>query len=369
MTSEAIRIDLDGRRGSFRLAVGLCLPMGGISVLFGPSGSGKTTILRAVAGLERIAGTIRVGTETWQDHQRFVPTHRRALGYVFQEPSLFPHLSVRGNLDYAAKRAHGRTAAIGFDEVVALLGIAGLLDRSPERLSGGERQRVAIARALLAQPRLMLLDEPMSALDRPARDEILAALEALHAHLRIPILLVTHDLSEVERLADHVVLVEQGRQIAAGSIGQLQSDPALPLASRRDAAVTLEGRVAALDPDYGLATVEVDGGAFIVPMAQCETGARRRLVIAAGDVSLTRDRAGETTVLNILPGRILSAWQVGHEMSVVIGLGPQGAGSRILARVTRLSWERLRLREGDAVQAQVKSLALARPQAGSRDGP
>ena len=353
----SIEIALDGRLGAFRLDVDLRLPMQGISALFGPSGCGKTSILRAVAGLNRMPGRVAVGDEVWQDADRFVPPHRRALGYVFQEPSLFQHMSVRQNLVYGGKRA--RETHIPFDDIVDLLGIGHLVDRSPENLSGGERQRVSIGRALLSQPRLLLMDEPLSGLDRMAKEEILPYFEALHAGLKMPILLVTHDMSEVERLADHLVLMQPGRVLASGPLDRLQSDPALPLAAGRDAAVTLDAELTGYDRGYGLACLQVDGGSFTVPMQRQPTGARQRLTITAGDVSLAREAPQASTMLNVLPARILSASPRGHEVVAVLGLGEEGAGSRILARVTRRSWDRLGLGHGMAIHAQVKSVALS----------
>jgi molybdate transport system ATP-binding protein len=357
--SDAIDIALDGQLGNFRIGIDISLPMHGISVLFGPSGCGKTSVLRAVAGLNRIPGRIAVGGQVWQDRDCFVPIHKRALGYVFQEASLFPHLSVRQNLTYGERRVRDAEKHIRFDEVVNLLGIGHLVERSPENLSGGERQRVSIGRALLSQPRVLLMDEPLSALDRMAKDEVLPYFEALHAKLKIPILLVTHDMSELERLADYVVLMRAGRVLAAGPLHILQSDPALPLAFGRDAAVTLDGIVEDYDASYGLARLKVDGGSFTVPLREAAADSRHRLTIAAGDVSLAREVPEATTLLNILPARILSVTPAEHEMIAVLGLGKEGSGNRILARVTRRSWDSLQLREGLIVHAQVKSVALA----------
>lgn len=357
--AEAIDISLNGTLGSFRLEIDISLPMHGISVLFGPSGCGKTSVLRSVAGLNRIPGRIGVGGEVWQDSNHFVPIHKRALGYVFQEASLFPHLSVRQNLAYGERRVHGVDKHIRFDEVVDLLGIGHLVERSPENLSGGERQRVSIGRALLSQPRVLLMDEPLSALDRMAKDEVLPYFEALHTNLKIPILFVTHDMSELERLADHVVLMQAGRVLAAGPLHMLQSDPKLPLASGRDAAVTLDGIVDDYDAGYGLARLKVEGGSFTLPMKGARRGSRHRLTIAAGDVSLALKVPEGTTLLNILPARILSATPADHQVIAVLGLGNEGVGSRILARVTKRSWDSLGLREGLMVHAQVKSVALA----------
>ncbi|MBS3934962.1 MAG: molybdenum ABC transporter ATP-binding protein, partial [Sulfuritalea sp.] len=203
----------------FTLAVDLTLPGRGVTALFGHSGSGKTTLLRCIAGLERAQGRLTVNGETWQDDASFLPTHRRALGYVFQEASLFSHLTVRGNLDYGMKRCPRRPAAAEFEKTVDLLGIGALLERKPERLSGGERQRVAIARALLTLPRLLLMDEPLASLDPARKNEIIPYLERLHGALEIPVLYVSHATDEVARLADHIVVMADGRALASGPLG------------------------------------------------------------------------------------------------------------------------------------------------------
>ena len=361
--SAAKRIDVafEGRLGTFALDAEFSVPASGVTGLFGPSGCGKTTVLRCMAGLQRLArGRLALDGEVWQDGERFLPPHRRSVGYVFQEASLFPHLSVTGNLLYATRgcRPAPPDAALGFDEVVALLGLAPLLARSPRHLSGGERQRVAIGRALLSQPMLLLMDEPLSALDRPTKDEILPFLERLHDALSLPVVYVSHDMAEIRRLTDHLVLMRSGRVLAQGRLTDLQSDPALPLAAERDAAVSLDAVVEAYDPEYGLATLSVEGGRFLVPMSKAPAG-RSRLTIAAGDVSLAREQPRATTLLNVLPARILSAAPVGeHEMVVTLGLGADGRGGRILARVTRRSWEQLGLAAGESVYAQAKSVAL-----------
>ena len=282
-----------GRLGAFAFDFALDAPPSGVTALYGPSGCGKTTLLRCIAGLNRVRdGHCRVNGELWQDGARlFAPTHRRALGYVFQEASLFPHLSVKANLRFGAPPAGaGPAPAVGWDEVVDLCGLAPLLDRAPRDLSGGERQRVALGRALLSQPRLLLMDEPLSALDDAAKADILPFLERLHDRLSLPALYVTHDMAEVERLADHLALIDRGRVVAAGPLGKLQSDPALPLAAARGAAVTLDGNDRGGRRSYGLTTVAVRGGAFVAPGRLGPVGARRRLRVLAGDVSLARRR-------------------------------------------------------------------------------
>ena len=254
---DRVEVAFCGQLGAFRLDVRFTVPGRGVTALFGPSGCGKTTVLRCIAGLQRLAGRCVVGGEVWQDAGRFLPAHRRAVGYVFQEASLFPHLSVRRNLLFGAPRPGGAPPGLGVEEVTALLGLQRLLERSPRHLSGGERQRVAIGRALLSGPRLLLMDEPLSALDRGTRDEILPFLERLHDTLALPIIYVSHDMTEVERLADHLVLMQAGGVLATGPLEALQSDPGLTLAAARDAAVSLDGVVAGFDPRYGLLSIEV----------------------------------------------------------------------------------------------------------------
>jgi molybdate transport system ATP-binding protein len=357
-----------GTLGAFAFDFALRAPPRGVTALYGPSGCGKTTLLRCIAGLNRVRdGRCRIDGDVWQDGERlFVPTHRRALGYVFQEASLFPHLSVKSNLSFGAPQpGAGPAPAVGWDEVVDLCGLAPLLARAPRELSGGERQRVALGRALLSQPRLLLMDEPLSALDEAAKADILPFLERLRDRLSLPALYVTHDMTEVERLADHLALIDSGRIIAAGPLGHMQSDPALPLAAARGAAVTLEGTIAAVDDSYGLTTVAVSGGAFVAPGRLGPVGARRRLRVLAGDVSLALAPPGPSSILNVLPARVLSIKTVAaNELVVILGLGADGAGDRILARVTRRSSERLGLSEGAGVHAQVKGVALSRGRSG-----
>jgi molybdate transport system ATP-binding protein len=335
-----------------------------LAAYIGPSGCGKTTVLRCIAGLHRVTeGYCAIDGDVWQDGTRFRPAHTRPVGYVFQEASLFPHLSVKGNLLYGAPgRVPPRSGngSIGFDEVVELFGLARLMERAPQNLSGGERQRVAMGRALLSQPKLLLMDEPLSALDRQTRDEILPFLERLHASLSLPILYVSHDMAEVERLADHLVLMEAGTVRASGPLTALQSDLALPLAGARDASVSLDAVIEDYDSAYGLVTLDVGGARFVVPTTPGPRGERRRLRIAAGDVSLALQADSSSTILNILAGRILSATALGeNEILAVLSISEEGGGVRLLARVTRRSWDRLGLAEGMNVYAQIKSVALA----------
>ena len=355
-----IAVAFRGTAGAFSLDAAFTVPARGVTALFGPSGCGKTTVLRAIAGLQRFAqGACVVDGNAWQDATLFRPPHQRPIGYVFQEASLFPHLDVRRNLLFGAwGPAPAGSRPLGFDAVVDLLGLAPLLGRGPAHLSGGERQRVAIGRALLSRPRLLLMDEPLSALDRPTRDEILPFLERLHARLDLPMIYVSHDMAEVERLADTLVAMRSGRVESVGPLQALQSDPALPFALARDAAVTVEATVERYDAAYGLATFTDGGARLLVPCDPVAPGQRRRLRIAAADVSLARTAPEASTILNVLPVTIASSTPAGdHALLIVLNTAPDGP--RLLARVTRLSWDRLQLRVGDRLHAQVKSIALA----------
>ena len=350
-----------GALGSFALDVVFTAPARGVTALFGPSGCGKTSVLRCVAGLQRLEGRFALDGEAWQDGALFRPTHQRPIGYVFQEASLFPHLSVRSNLLYGHRRTVGRGVpeTIHVDEVIELLGLGRLFDRAPHHLSGGERQRVAIGRALLSQPKLLLMDEPLAALDRFSKDEILPYLERLHDGLSVPVLYVSHDIAEVERLADHLVLLKEGRVVASGPVQELQADPSLPIARMPEAGVTLPATVEGHEPAYGLSALTLQGGQLLVPGDLGAVGTVRRVRIAASDVSLARRPSSDSTILNTLPARILFATpQDGVQMMAVVALGEDGLGARMLARVTRKSWDALALAPGQPVFAQVKGVAL-----------
>lgn len=349
-----------GKLGRFDLDVAFDAPARGVTALFGPSGCGKTSVLRCMAGLTRIAdGFLSIDGEIWQDGAFFRPTHRRALGYVFQDANLFPHLSVRDNLLYGAPR--DRTLwTIPFDETIALLGVEPLLDRAPLMLSGGERQRVAIGRALLSQPKLLLMDEPLSALDRLTKDEILPYLERLHESLSIPVIYVSHDIGEIEQLADRLVLMQAGRVLSSGPIGQLQTDAALALPFLSEAAVSLDAVVESFDAADGLAGLRVDGARLLAPAARATPGEARRIRIHAADISLARQRPLASTILNVTPARIVSARESGRQITAVLGLGENGEGARLLCRVTLRSWRTLELATGQSVFAQIKAVSLAR---------
>lgn len=240
-----IEFALTARFGGFHLNALAAVPAGGITAIMGPSGAGKTTLLRSLAGLSRAEGRVTIGDVVWQDARTFLPTHRRGVGYVFQEPSLLPHLSVSGNLAFAARRA-GERLGPDFDDVVAMLGLGPLLERAPERLSGGERQRVAIGRALLSKPALLLMDEPLSSLDAEGKAEVLPYLDRLHRELDLPILYVSHDAAEVASLADRVLRMDAGR--LAGPFETHSDDPLALLSDAQVKTLARAAIAAGLDP-------------------------------------------------------------------------------------------------------------------------
>ena len=357
--SSLIHARFDISRSGFSMQVALELPGCGVTALFGHSGSGKTTLLRAIAGLERHAGAyLSVNGDVWQDDSKdiFVPAFRRPLGYVFQEASLFPHLSVKGNLDYARKRADSRHGAIDMATAVTLLGIKDLLDRRTPDLSGGERQRIAIARALLTNPRLLLLDEPLASLDWKRKNEVLPYLQRVREELDIPMLYVSHSPSEVARLADHVVLLDAGMVVASGSVAQTLSRLDLPAELADDPGTVIEGTVDGFDEAYQLLRLRVGSSLMQVAHSCRPLGSRLQLRILARDVSLTLTRQSGTSVLNQLPATVVAGWQANEAAHAMISL--DSGGVALLARITRRSRDELGIETGKQVWAQVKSAAL-----------
>jgi molybdate transport system ATP-binding protein len=354
MAAPFLRARFRLRRSGFTLDAAFEAPGSGITALFGPSGSGKTTVLRCLAGLERAEGELTVAGEAWQSGDRFLAPHRRAVGYVFQEANLFPHRSVAGNLRYGRDRS-GRSGP-GWDEVVALLGLAPLLDRRPHQLSGGQRQRVALGRALLAGPRLLLLDEPLAALDRASRAEILPYLERLRDELGLPAVYVSHSLEEVSRLADRLVLLHDGAVLGSGPLAELATRLDLPLARAEDAEAVIAAQVAGHDDSYGLTYLTFAGGRLAVPRRDLVPGTAVRVGVHARDISLTLDPPGRTSILNVVAATVTELAADG-EAGVLVRL--DAGGVPLLARITRKSRDQLGLEPGAAVYAQVKSLALA----------
>lgn len=352
-----IEVSLQHQQGDFQLDVSFDTPASGITALFGRSGCGKTTVLRAVAGLLKAnQGSIKINGETWQDAQQFLPTHQRPIGYVFQEASLFPHLSVRRNLEYGWRRVPKAQRRMKFDTVVELLGVEPLLQRATHRLSGGERQRVAISRALLTSPQLLLMDEPLSALDHTAKQAILPYLETLHDELGIPSLYVSHDPNEVARLADNMVFLEQGKVKAIGAAADLLTRLDLPVAGYDEAAAMLEGAVSSHDHTYHLTWISMDGGRVAVVREDLPVGHYARVQIFARDVSLSLHPHSDTSIINVLPGKVVGTKEI-NPSQVIVRLELLD-GQTLLSRITRRSAVGLGIHEGMMLYAQVKSVAL-----------
>ena len=355
-----LSVTIAHRQGAFRLDAGFEAPAG-VTAIFGPSGSGKTTLVNAVAGLVRperarvvLDGTVLADTEAGIA----LPAHRRRIGYVFQDSRLFPHLGVRRNLLFGRAFAPREATGPGFDAVVAMLGIEPLLGRRTAGLSGGERQRVAIGRALLSRPRLLVMDEPLAALDAARKAEILPFLERLRDEAGLPILYVSHALPEVARLAHHAVILDGGRVLASGAVSDLFARPDLPgLSDGPEAGAVLDATVAGHDLAYGLTRLDTSAGPLLVPALPLPPGARRRVRIVARDVTLSLDRPARISALNVLEGRITAVGAAqASEPGLTVAL--RCGEADLLARITRKSAVALALAPGTPVHAIVKSVAL-----------
>ena len=344
--------------GDFTLDVSLSLPGRGVTAIFGPSGSGKTTILRCIAGLERApGGFLSVNGDVWQDDAKgvFKPVHTRSLGYVSQAANLFAHLSVQGNLEYGLHRIPMPERKLPLGQIIELLGIKNLLDRQPRNLSGGESQRVAIARALATSPQLLLMDEPLAALDVQRKADVLPYLESLHTQLDIPVLYVSHAPDEVARLADHLVLMDAGRVTASGATRELMTRMDLPLAHGDTAAAIIDAVVTQVEPQFHMSHAEFAGRQISVLNPSLQVGQRIRVRIQARDVSLTLERQQGTSVLNIIAATV-SGFSADSPGQVMVALN--AGGSMLLARITQKSLEGLLLQPGSPVFAQVKGVAV-----------
>lgn len=347
--------------GTFALDAHLQLPGRGVSALFGHSGSGKTTCLRCLAGLEKATSAfVQVNGELWQDSATgfFLPPHKRSLGYVFQEASLFEHLSVRDNLQYGWRRIPVSARKVELGQACELLGIEHLLQRRPGTLSGGERQRVGIARALLSSPGLLLMDEPLAALDSRRKAEILPYLERLHDELEIPVVYVSHSQDEVARLADHVVVLEQGRILASGPVGETLARLDLPLAQEDSAGVVIKGQVDGYDAVYQLLTLRLPGSQDCLRVAHVESpqGSQLRVKIQARDVSLSLTADDQSTILNRLAVVVVELHPADNTAHVLVSL--LAGEAVIVARITRYSADQLGLRIGQRAWAQIKAVAV-----------
>jgi molybdate transport system ATP-binding protein len=350
--------DLAVERGGFRLRARFAAPTPGVIALFGPSGAGKSTLVNAIAGLIPASGSVRLDGTAWLDSASgsSIPAERRRIGYVFQDARLFPHLDVAGNLAYGERRAPPGPRVAVRDEIVALLGLDALLGRRVHQLSGGERQRVALGRALLAQPRLLLLDEPLAAIDVTRRDEVLPYLESLRDRFAIPMLYVSHQYEEVLRLATHVVLLADGHVLASGTPSELSLDPRLRGLVGSDAVgAVLEVEVTAVDPVTGLVSVAVGRGRLRLALPDARVGARLRLHVLARDVILATEPPHGLSVRNALEGTLAEVVTEGRDEALAI---VDLAGSRLLARITREAVDELGLRPGLPVWTLVKAASL-----------
>ncbi|MES2947026.1 MAG: molybdenum ABC transporter ATP-binding protein [Pseudomonadota bacterium] len=357
--TDRSRIRIKLARPAFTLDVDLDLPGDGITVLFGTSGSGKTSLLRCVAGLEPTPGAlVRIAGGVWQDDDAgiYLPTWQRPLGYVFQEASLFEHLNVRKNLQFGLKRSHSPNNAAALDTAIALLGIAGLLERATGQLSGGERQRVAIARALATQPRMLLLDEPLASLDQARRQDILPWLERLRDELKIPMLYVTHSSDEVARLADTLVVLDAGKVKAYGPVSEVLAANNASTVLGDDTGALLDATVAERDARWQLTRVEFNGGSLWLRDAGHAVGRKVRVRVLARDVSVATQEPQQTSIQNLLPCVVHSIVPDAHPSQALVRI--VCGDSMVLARVTARAVDALQLAPGTAVWAQIKAVAL-----------
>ena len=340
---------------NFNFDVDLKLPASGITVVFGPSGSGKTTLLRCLAGLEK-SGKMEIAGKVWQDKNIYVPPSQRAIGMVFQEPRLFPHLKVRGNLLYGYKRTQFKLRRMHLDEIVHLLSLENLLERKIEKLSGGEKQLVALGRALLTSPSLLLMDEPLAALDAKRKNEIIPFLKKIGKELSIPIIYVTHSMSEVLQLVDTMVILKDGKVVNCGGVEKVFSDIHLRhFINDENFGAVLDTTVLEHDTKYEITRLDFKGQELNVPIQDIPPGEGLRVHIHSKDVSLaTQAPEGLTSVLNILKTKVKS---IGKEAGYLVDI-ELDAGQPLLATITRKSLSNLKLRSGQSIFAYIKAIRM-----------
>lgn len=359
---STIHARLRVQHAAFNLDAQFTIPAKGVTGLFGPSGAGKTTLLRCIAGLHRAKdGLVTIGDEVWQDASRgiFVPVHKRGIGYVFQEPSIFPHLRVRKNILYGFSRIVGRKRAIQFRDAVEWTGIAPLLERMPAGLSGGERQRVAIARALMSNPKLLLMDEPLSSLDETSRAEIIPCLDRLHRELSIPVILVSHSLREIARMADTLMLIDAGRITTIGPLHEVL--PTL-CAAGDDQFTVFDAPVLEHDDAYHLSKLHTPFGALWAGRAAAELGEIVRIQIAARDVSVSKTREEQSSIVNQFQTCVTAIREIspGHVLLHLTPTDSDNQTATLLSMITRLSRDHLQIAEGQILYARVKGVSIVR---------
>ena len=344
---------------NFRLDVELHLPGKGITAVFGESGSGKTTLLRCIAGLEKSAlGIVKMKSEVWQEENLFLPTNLRHVGYVFQEPSLFPHLTVQGNMQFGVKRRGQIVDDNDFAEIVRLLDLGGLLSAYPSKLSGGEKQRAAIARAILTTPKLLLMDEPLAALDMNRKREFLPYLEAIRERLETPIIYVTHSMEEVARLSDSLVIMREGKAVSTGTLSEVLEDVNYPSLFGDEAGVVIEGVVIERDSGWHLIRAKFSGGELWLKDTGEELGKKIRIRVLARDVSLALEDFAETSIINRIKTRVAHVQSDTDAAMLMVTL--VCGDTKIISRISKRSADSLNIEVGKEVWSQIKGVAILR---------
>jgi molybdate transport system ATP-binding protein len=356
----SLLLSIHKQLGDFNLDIDTALPSSGVTAICGPSGSGKTSLLRCIAGLDIAPkGMVQFAGQDWQTERRTLKPEQRGIGLVFQDAQLFPHLTVAGNLEYARKRQFN-SAGPSTEQVCDWLQITPLLNRTITKLSGGERKRVAIARALLRHPQILLMDEPLTGLHDSGRDQMLDVLQSLPKHLAIPVLYVSHSFHEISRLADHVILLENGQLIAEGDLISLSTRLDLPLSHQQGAGAVLSAQLVEHDADYQLSTIALDTDhQLTIKQIGALKGQALRLFVSARDVSINLEAPQKSSIMNIIPCTIdaiehHSPASLSAQLTIRLKLNEQ----YILAHITRKSCDRLQLQEGQRIFAQIKTVAL-----------
>jgi molybdate transport system ATP-binding protein len=352
------RASLDGI-GDFSLDVEFEFPSAGVTALFGASGSGKTTVLRCLAGLEsNVKSVVHISNEIWSDDNVFLPAHRRSVGYVFQDAGLLPHLTVAKNLDYATKRSHQTCSESERIRIFSMLGINHIMNKLPSQLSGGEKQRVSIARALLIKPKILLMDEPLASLDAKRKHEILPYLEKLHEHTEVPIIYVSHDLQEVAKLADYVVVIDEGRVAKADSVMATINDYQLSNLYHQGLSSVIETEVEEIEAQWKLSRVAIGRQHMWVVNNNDEVGKKLRLNIAAKDVSVATSKPTDTSVLNILAGQLTEISTTDTSSKAILKVAVES--SNLFAEISLKSLDKLSLNIDDNIWLQIKTIAVER---------
>ena len=349
----------ENQNRNFRLDVELCLPGKGITAVFGESGSGKTTLLRCIAGLEKSAlGIVKMKSESWQEENLFLSANLRHVGYVFQEPSLFPHLTVQGNMQFGVKRRGQIVDDNDFAEIVKLLDLGDLLNDYPSKLSGGEKQRTAIARAILTKPKLLLMDEPLAALDMNRKREFLPYLEAIRERLKTPIIYVTHSMEEVARLSDYLVIMREGKAVSTGTLSEVLADVNYPNFFGEEAGIVIEGAVVERDNDWHLIRAKFSGGELWLKDTGEELGKKIRIRILARDVSLALEDFAETSIINRIKTRVAHMQSDTDAAMLIVTL--LCGDTKIISRISKRSADSLNIEVGKEVWSQIKGVAILR---------